>query len=121
MLDMIMSELDGKGQSFDSRYIDRSRLETLLITLHGDKSFEAHRRLDKWVVKAPSRLNKVRSPLPRSLSALIVPGTNRGPPTMSMLLLRRCGQSEPSAFRVFGETAYARGSVIRMTIDKKTT
>lgn len=55
---MIMSEKE--KQSFDSRYIDRSRLETLLITLHGNKeAFDVYRRLDKWVIKAPSRLDTV--------------------------------------------------------------
>jgi hypothetical protein len=45
-----------KVQVFDSTWISRSRLESLLRVLHGD-NYKCHRRLDVWVVEAPERLD----------------------------------------------------------------
>lgn len=45
-------------QSFNSRYIDRSRLETLLRSLSGDK-YVLGRVLDDWVVVTPKHLTVV--------------------------------------------------------------
>ncbi|KAK5046955.1 hypothetical protein LTR84_007309 [Exophiala bonariae] len=43
-------------QTFDSRYIDRSRLETLLKALHKDSEYTVKRQLNTWKVEAPQPL-----------------------------------------------------------------
>jgi hypothetical protein len=48
-------------QVFSARYLDRSRLESLLTSLHGPDNFSVHLRLDNWVVFAPARLTAVGS------------------------------------------------------------
>jgi len=61
---MAHAEPGVKRQKFLSYDIDRKRLESLLEVLHpsvepGSVSFRVSRRLDYFVVEAPSRLNDV--------------------------------------------------------------
>ncbi len=46
-------------QIFDSRYIDKSRLETLLKALYDGSEYSVRRQLDKWRVEAPEPLERV--------------------------------------------------------------
>jgi hypothetical protein len=56
-------------QQFSSAYIDRVRLESVVRTLNPDPAkFKVSRKLDYWVVEAPSRLNDVTM-FPNSSSA----------------------------------------------------
>lgn len=54
----IMPQYNGV-QTFDSRYIDKSRLETLLKALHKESEYSVKRQLNKWRVEAPQPLNPV--------------------------------------------------------------
>lgn len=54
----IMPQYNGV-QTFDSRYIDKSRLETLLKALHKESEYSVKRQLNTWRVEAPQPLNRV--------------------------------------------------------------
>lgn len=46
-------------QTFDSRYIDKSRLETLLKALYNHSPYSVKRQLNEWRVEAPQPLDPV--------------------------------------------------------------
>lgn len=46
-------------QTFDSRYIDKSRLETLLKALYSHSPYSVKRQLNEWRVEAPQPLDPV--------------------------------------------------------------